>query len=108
MPAKTAGRGHVRKGAKKEIIGAKEMVGPTGDVPVANSMLTACVMPQAFWAVIWTMVREAFVLRCSRGAARVSMRGKPRFKLLLLSHVMHFSWDDSTFSSVREPPASHS
>lgn len=76
MPAKTAGRGHVRKGAKKEIIGAKEMVGPTGDVPVANSMLTACVMPQAFWAVIWTMLREAFVLRCSRGAARVSMRGK--------------------------------
>jgi hypothetical protein len=28
--------------------------------------------------------------------------------MLLLSHVMHFSWDDSTFSSVREPPASHS
>ena len=84
------------------------MVGPTGDVPVANSKLTACVMPQAFWAVIWTMLREAFVLRCSRGAARVSMRGKPRFKMLLLSHVMHFSWDDSTFSSVREPPASHS
>ena len=55
------------------------MVGPTGDVPVAKNMLTACVMPQAFWAVIWTMFREAFVLRCSRGAARVSMRGKSRF-----------------------------
>ena len=69
-------------------------------------MLTACVMPQAFWAVIWTMLREAFVLRCSREVLRgCQWRGKPRFKLFLLTHVMHFSLDDSTFSSVREPQA---
>jgi hypothetical protein len=39
-----------------------------------KSMETTCVMAQAFWAVISTMVRKASVLGCSKGGARVAMR----------------------------------